>query len=189
MTKRKISYFVVKSAPLQKSVYFRPRTFPRKAPTCRPMSSQRIDIFDGLGRRTDGYMNRWMGRQAGGFFVVFLLKKEKDFLSYLFHQCCCSFLLSYGVYILRSSYKYNISPRCFLLVHCLLDTLKRRNMERLTLACGGMAVNSTDDITEDMLGWAGQVGRSSDHPFVRSFVCLLFSFGFNLENKKWSLLL
>lgn len=34
---------------------------------------------------------------------------------------------------------------------------QRRNMERLTLACGGMAVNSTDDMSEDMLGWAGQV--------------------------------
>lgn len=30
-------------------------------------------------------------------------------------------------------------------------------MERLTLACGGMAVNSTEDISEEMLGWAGQV--------------------------------
>ncbi|CAM9613263.1 unnamed protein product [Laminaria digitata] len=38
-----------------------------------------------------------------------------------------------------------------------LRRAKRRNMERLTLACGGMAVNSTDDIAEEMLGWAGQV--------------------------------
>lgn len=38
-----------------------------------------------------------------------------------------------------------------------LRRAKRRNMERLTLACGGMAVNSTDDISEEMLGWAGQV--------------------------------
>lgn len=30
-------------------------------------------------------------------------------------------------------------------------------MERLTLACGGVAVNSTDDMSEDMLGWAGEV--------------------------------
>lgn len=36
---------------------------------------------------------------------------------------------------------------------------QRRNMERLTLACGGMAVNSTEDISEEMLGWAGQVRR------------------------------
>lgn len=35
--------------------------------------------------------------------------------------------------------------------------IQRRNMERLTLACGGMAVNSTEGISEDMLGWAGQV--------------------------------
>ena len=38
-----------------------------------------------------------------------------------------------------------------------LRRAKRRNMERLTLACGGMAINSTDDMTPDMLGWAGHV--------------------------------
>ncbi|CAN0032064.1 unnamed protein product [Ascophyllum nodosum] len=38
-----------------------------------------------------------------------------------------------------------------------LRRAKRRNMERLTLACGGVAVNSTDDMSEDMLGWAGEV--------------------------------
>lgn len=30
-------------------------------------------------------------------------------------------------------------------------------MERLVLACGGEAVNSVDDLTEDCLGWAGLV--------------------------------
>ena len=34
---------------------------------------------------------------------------------------------------------------------------KRRNMERLTLACGGVPVNSVEDLTPDVLGWAGQV--------------------------------
>ena len=34
---------------------------------------------------------------------------------------------------------------------------KRRNMERLTLAFGGSAVNSFDDLSEDMLGWAGSL--------------------------------
>ncbi|GBG70964.1 hypothetical protein CBR_g8264 [Chara braunii] len=38
-----------------------------------------------------------------------------------------------------------------------LRRAKRRNMERLTLACGGDAVNSVDDLTEDALGWAGLV--------------------------------
>lgn len=38
-----------------------------------------------------------------------------------------------------------------------LRRAKRRNMERLTLACGGVAVNSAEDIEEDMLGWAGHV--------------------------------
>lgn len=34
---------------------------------------------------------------------------------------------------------------------------KRRNMERLTLACGGQPVNSVEDLNESVLGWAGQV--------------------------------
>lgn len=38
-----------------------------------------------------------------------------------------------------------------------LRRAKRRNMERLSLACGGSAVNSVDDLTEDVLGYAGSV--------------------------------
>lgn len=38
-----------------------------------------------------------------------------------------------------------------------LRRAKRRNMERLSLACGGTAVNSVDDLQEDHLGWAGLV--------------------------------
>jgi len=38
-----------------------------------------------------------------------------------------------------------------------LRRAKRRNMERLALACGGMAMNSSDDIQEEHLGYAGQV--------------------------------
>lgn len=38
-----------------------------------------------------------------------------------------------------------------------LRRAKRRNMERLALACGGSAVNSVDDLTEDALGFAGLV--------------------------------
>jgi T-complex protein 1 subunit zeta len=34
---------------------------------------------------------------------------------------------------------------------------KRRNMERLALACGGTAVNSVDDMEADVLGWAGKI--------------------------------
>jgi len=34
---------------------------------------------------------------------------------------------------------------------------KRRNMERLALACGGMAMNSVEDLSEDCLGYAGLV--------------------------------
>jgi T-complex protein 1 subunit zeta len=42
-----------------------------------------------------------------------------------------------------------------------LRRAKRRNMERLTLACGGMAINSFDTLTADMLGWAGKVYETS----------------------------
>jgi len=38
-----------------------------------------------------------------------------------------------------------------------LRRAKRRNMERLTLACGGIAVNSVDDLTPEVLGYAGTV--------------------------------
>eukprot|EP01038_Epipyxis_sp_PR26KG_P010832 gene10832-14541_t len=38
-----------------------------------------------------------------------------------------------------------------------LRRAKRRNMERLTLACGGVPVNSVDDLEVDVLGWAGKI--------------------------------
>lgn len=38
-----------------------------------------------------------------------------------------------------------------------LRRAKRRNMERLQLCCGGMAMNSVDDLSPDILGWAGLV--------------------------------
>lgn len=38
-----------------------------------------------------------------------------------------------------------------------LRRAKRRNMERLALACGGMAMNSVDDLTPECLGYAGSV--------------------------------
>merc|ERR1712077_76546 len=38
-----------------------------------------------------------------------------------------------------------------------LRRAKRRNMERLALACGGIAVNSFDDMNESCLGYAGVV--------------------------------
>ncbi|CAL1536783.1 unnamed protein product [Lymnaea stagnalis] len=38
-----------------------------------------------------------------------------------------------------------------------LRRAKRRNMERVILACGGMAVNSVDDLVPEYLGWAGHV--------------------------------
>ena len=38
-----------------------------------------------------------------------------------------------------------------------LRRAKKRNMERLTLACGGNAVNSIDDLSEEDLGFAEHV--------------------------------
>jgi T-complex protein 1 subunit zeta len=38
-----------------------------------------------------------------------------------------------------------------------LRRAKRRNMERLQLICGGIAQNSVDDLTPDVLGYAGNV--------------------------------
>jgi len=38
-----------------------------------------------------------------------------------------------------------------------LRRAKRRNMERLSLACGGTAMNSVDDLTPECLGYAGSV--------------------------------
>lgn len=38
-----------------------------------------------------------------------------------------------------------------------LRRAKRRNMERLQLICGGVAQNSVEDLTPDILGWAGLV--------------------------------
>jgi len=48
-----------------------------------------------------------------------------------------------------------------------LRRAKRRNMERLSLACGGTAMNSVDDLTPDCLGYAGSVYEHvivSHHP-------------------------
>jgi T-complex protein 1 subunit zeta len=42
-----------------------------------------------------------------------------------------------------------------------LRRAKRRNMERLSLACGGYAVNSAEDLTPDCLGYAGKVYEQS----------------------------
>lgn len=47
-----------------------------------------------------------------------------------------------------------------------LRRAKRRNMERLQLACGGESINSVDDLTADILGWAGTV---YEHILVFSF--------------------
>ncbi|KAG9050226.1 T-complex protein 1 subunit zeta [Tulasnella sp. UAMH 9824] len=38
-----------------------------------------------------------------------------------------------------------------------LRRAKRRNMERLQLICGGIAQNAVDDLTPEVLGWAGLV--------------------------------
>lgn len=50
-----------------------------------------------------------------------------------------------------------------------LRRAKRRNMERLTLACGGVAVNSVEELTPDVLGHAEEV---YEHTLV-SFTLLI----------------
>jgi len=40
-----------------------------------------------------------------------------------------------------------------------LRRAKRRNMERLTLACGGSPIHSVEDLDPSMLGWAGKVSE------------------------------
>lgn len=42
-----------------------------------------------------------------------------------------------------------------------LRRAKRRNMERLTLACGGVAVNSVEDLSKEVLGFANSVYEHS----------------------------
>ena len=38
-----------------------------------------------------------------------------------------------------------------------LRRAKRRNMERLALACGGTSMNSVEDLTPECLGYAGLI--------------------------------
>lgn len=62
-----------------------------------------------------------------------------------------------------------------------LRRAKRRNMERLSLACGGMAMNSVDELTEDCLGHAGLV---YEHVLVgeKHFHCVPSITSFSLSN-------
>ena len=48
-------------------------------------------------------------------------------------------------------------------------------MERLTLACGGLAVNSEEALTPDCLGWAGKVYEQTlgEDKCVPCFVALV----------------
>lgn len=52
-----------------------------------------------------------------------------------------------------------------------LRRAKRRNMERLTLACGGVAVNAVEDLTPDVLGHADDV---YEHVLVRIILLNIF---------------
>jgi T-complex protein 1 subunit zeta len=61
-----------------------------------------------------------------------------------------------------------------------LRRAKRRNMERLQLVCGGVAQNSVDDLSPEVLGWAGlvyeqQLGEDK-FTFIVSSQVLLVSF-------------
>merc|ERR1712146_200909 len=63
-----------------------------------------------------------------------------------------------------------------------LRRAKRRNMERLTLACGGVAMNSVDDLEEDCLGYAGKVYETSQET-----INLLLLRKYNMESLVQSL--
>lgn len=56
-----------------------------------------------------------------------------------------------------------------------LRRAKRRNMERLALACGGVAMNSVDDLAEEHLGWAGLV-------YEHVLVCFSFLIIININS-------
>ena len=58
-----------------------------------------------------------------------------------------------------------------------LRRAKRRNMERLSLACGGMAMNSVEELTPDCLGHAGLV---YEHVLVRTENCVCKNFYFDI---------
>jgi T-complex protein 1 subunit zeta len=68
----------------------------------------------------------------------------------------CTLLLYFSVYCLQG-----IDPMSLDMLAkegiIALRRAKRRNMERLALACGGSAMNSVDDLTEEHLGFAGEV--------------------------------
>jgi len=51
-----------------------------------------------------------------------------------------------------------------------LRRAKRRNMERMTLACGGSAVNSLDDLSKEALGFAQEVYQHKLGEEVYTFV-------------------
>jgi len=51
-----------------------------------------------------------------------------------------------------------------------LRRAKRRNMERMTLACGGVAVNSVDDLSKEVLGFAEEVYQHKLGEEVYTFV-------------------
>ena len=50
-------------------------------------------------------------------------------------------------------------------------------MERLQLCCGGTAVNSVDDLTPEVLGWAGSV-----YEYILVYF-LIFKFDFAMGTK------
>ncbi len=43
-----------------------------------------------------------------------------------------------------------------------LRRAKRRNMERLSLSCGGIPVNSVDELQPDVLGYAGRYSTNNN---------------------------
>lgn len=61
-----------------------------------------------------------------------------------------------------------------------LRRAKRRNMERVALACGGYALNSVDDMTPDCLGHAGLVYEY----ILVGLLCFIANFSTVIRNER-----
>ena len=77
------------------------------------------------------------------------------------HVLCLYYYMKFWVSVNSVVYLQGIDPLSLDMLAregiVALRRAKRRNMERLALACGGMSMNSVDDLTPECLGHAGLV--------------------------------
>ena len=87
--------------------------------------------------------------------------------AYLVHQhraCTVQVILLVVQFLLLARW-----PLLMIACVCVCVCLCVCTLCRLTLACGGSAMNSVDDLTPEVLGWAGSV---HEHVLVRDLVCI-----------------